>query len=157
MKGGSFFLLLFFYFLPWNNYHDVQFAQFELSQTDQSFALKITVEEKALFTLSKDFARMDSFEQLAEINDYLQLTTQWVINDEPLVVCDYTFLLKEGHFLIEGHSENAHKEVESLSFINEFLIDEIPNHMNIIHFNLNEQLRSFKMDKSRQKISLVFD
>jgi len=115
MKGGSFFLLLFFYFLPWNNYHDVQFAQFELSQTDQSFALKITVEEKALFTLSKDFARMDSFEQLAEINDYLQRTTQWVINDEPLVVCDYTF------------------------------------------FNLNEQLRSFKMDKSRQKISLVFD
>lgn len=157
MKGVSFFLLPLFYFLSWNNYHDVQFAQFELSQTKQSLVIKITVEEKAIFTVWNDFNRMDSFEQLAQINDYLQRTTQWVINDEPLVFCDYTFLLKEGHFLIEGHIENGRKEVNSLFFINEFLIDEILNHMNIIHFRLNEQLRSFKMDKNRQKISLVYD
>jgi len=68
-----------------------------------------------------------------------------------------SFLQKEGHFLIEGHIENGYKGVESLSFINEFLVDEVLNHVNIIHFRLNEQLRSFKMDKNRQKISLVYD
>lgn len=157
MRGVSFFLLPLFFFLLWNNFHDVQFAQFELSQTKQSLVIKIIVDEKAIFTVWKDFSRIDSFEQLAQINDYLQRKTQWVINDEPQVVCDYTFLLKEGHFLIEGHIENGPKEVDSLSFINEFLIDEIINHVNIIHFRLNEQLRSFKMDKNRQKISLVYD
>ena len=157
MKEVSFFLLPLFLFLPWSNFHDVQFAQFELSQTKQSLVIKITVEENALFTVWKDFNRMDSFEQHAQINDYVQRTTHWGINNEPLVVCDYTFLQKEGHFLIEGHIENGYKGVESLSFINEFLVDEVLNHVNIIHFRLNEQLRSFKMDKNRQKISLVYD
>ena len=73
------------------------------------------------------------------------------------MVCNYTFLQKEGHFLIQAHIKNASKEVESLSLINTFLVDEIMNHVNIIHFRINEQLRSFKMDKNRQKISLVFD
>ena len=157
MNRVSFFLLPFFYFHSWNNYHDVQFAQFELSQTNQSLTLRIRVEEKTLLTIWKDFVPMESYEQVAKINDYIQLTTQWFINDERLKVCDYTFLQKEGHFLIQAHIKNASKEVESLSLINTFLVDEIMNHVNIIHFRINEQLRSFKMDKNRQKISLVFD
>ena len=157
MKVVTFFLLSLFFFLPWNNFHDVQVAQFELSQNKQSLVLKIEVESKDIFRALTDLEDLPLYQQNAEINDYLQRTTQWFINDEPLAICNYTFLVVDGHFLIESRVKNTYSTIKHVFFVNEFLLDEIPDHMNIIHFRLKEQLRSFKMDKSRQKISLVYD
>jgi hypothetical protein len=146
-----------FSFLFWTTSHDVQLSQFDLSQSGTALVLNIKVEQIDLFRSLKDFESMTSTQKKAEINDYLQHKTSWSINSTSFSICDYTYTIKAGHFFIQGYLENVPKKIKQIRFVNEFLTEEIAGHLNIIHFNLGPQLRSFKMDENRQEITVAFN
>ena len=137
--------------------HDVQMSQFELFRAQGEIVLTINVEQADLFRSWKGFQTMSLKEQKAEVNDYLQHKTSWTINETSFSICDYSLVQDEGHFLIQGYFENVPLKIEQIYFSNEFLMEEIYGHLNIVHFKLNQQLRSFRMDKSRQKITVKFN
>jgi hypothetical protein len=137
--------------------HDVQFTQFEISQNNREIIVTINVEKIDLFNSLRNFEIMTSAQRKTEINDYLQRKTFWKINKTPFSVCDYSFIQKKNHFIIKGYIENIPEEIKHIYFMNAFLNEEIFGQLNIIHFNLNHQLRSFKMNANRQEITLEYN
>lgn len=136
--------------------HEVELSQFELYRNQDELALRIDVEQTDFINLWKGFKDLSFDEKTAKINDYLQRKTAWKFNSISFSICNYTFIEKERHFIIMGVFDEAPKKIKKVHLTNEFLIDEIYNHMNIIHFNLNKRFRSFKMDKDRQEIKVTF-
>ena len=137
--------------------HDVQMSQFELSRSGIDLVLTINVEKANFFHSLKNFQTMILKEQKAEVNDYLQRKTLWIINESSHYICNYSLVQDKSHFLIQGYFENVPQKIDQIYFKNEFLTEEIYGHLNIVHFRLNQQLRSFKMDKSRKKITVKFN
>ena len=137
--------------------HDVQMSQFELSRSGIDLVLTINVEKANFFRSLKNFQTMILKEQKAEVNDYLQRKTLWIINESSHYICNYSLVQDKDHFLIQGYFENMPQKIDQIYFKNEFLTEEIYGHLNIVHFRLNQQLRSFKMDKSREKITVEFN
>ena len=137
--------------------HDVQMSQFELSRSGIDLVLTINVEKANFFRSLKNFQTMILKEQKAEVNDYLQRKTLWIINESSHYICNYSLVQDKSHFLIQGYFENVPQKIDQIYFKNEFLTEEIYGHLNIVHFRLNQQLRSFKMDKSRKKITVKFN
>jgi hypothetical protein len=132
-------------------------SQFELSRSGIDLVLTINVEKANFFRSLKNFQTMILKEQKAEVNDYLQRKTLWIINESSHYICNYSLVQDKGHFLIQGYFENMPQKIDQIYFKNEFLTEEIYGHLNIVHFRLNQQLRSFKMDKSREKITVEFN
>ena len=149
-------LLLLFALLSGKTNHDVQMTQFELSQQKGTLALTIKVEKMDFFRSWKGFEFLAMNQQKAIINDYLQHNTFWSFNGLPFSLCTYEIQEDNEHFFIRANFENAPLKIVQVRFRNRFLIEEIKGHLNIIHINLNEQRRSFKMDKKRQVITLEY-
>lgn len=147
---NCFFLLLFnFSLFSLSASHDVQMTQFELFQLQEELVLTIQVERKDLYRSWEGFEKRVYDSQIAELNDYLQRKTQWVINETSFSICDYMIFQDEEHFIIRGYFENVPPEIYKVDFWNEFLIEEINGQLSIIHLSINEKFRSFKMDKNR--------
>ena len=154
---NCFFLLLFnFSFSSLSTSHDVQMTQFELFQSQEELVLTIQVERTDLYRSWEGFEKRVYDSQIAELNDYLQRKTQWVINETSFSICDYMIFQDEEHFIIRGYFENVPQKINKIDFSNEFLIEEINEQLNIIHLSINQKLRSFRMDKNRTVIHLEF-
>ena len=71
-------------------------------------------------------------------------------------ICDYTYFNRGEHQIIKGYSEFEAQQINRIDLMNVFLVEELKNHLNIVHINLNQKLRSFKMNKNRTTIKAEY-
>lgn len=155
IKASALFWSFFIFWSLWTN-HEVQLTAFELTQEKQQLRLTISIEQTDLFTYWDNFESMSTAQQKAQLNDYLQQTTQWWINDSSFSICDYHFQRKEGHLLLTGYFSTPPATIQHIRLKNQFLVDRLNDHLNIIHFKFNNRLRSFRMDQQRQQLVVDF-
>ena len=148
-------LLLFF--LSLNTIHEVEMTSFTLSKVDRELQVTIKVNRADIHRAWKDFDRYDAAHQKAILDDYLQVKTQWKVNQRSLILCDYTYIDRGEHVIIKGYSEFKAQQINRIDLMNVFLVEELKNHLNIVHINLNKRLRSFKMKNNRTKIQAVYN
>lgn len=139
------------------NSHEVQLARFELSQSEGGqLALEVFVEKHDLYSSWSNFELLDINTKKAVLNDYLATHTQWWFNQKEYTICSYILSMDTNHFTLRGSFENPPPSIHSIELHNQFLLQEIPDHLNIIHVKLHQKLRSFRMDKKRQNITLEY-
>lgn len=148
------FLLTLFLF-PLNS-HEVQLARFELTQANGQLKLDIFVEKEDMNALKNNFTKLQLNEKMAFVNDYIASHTEWYFNQQLYIICNYNYTSDSRHLRLAGHFNEAPENIKRIQVNNRFLIQEIPGHLNIIHLKLDEKLRSFRMDKQRQKITINY-
>ena len=141
--------------LPLNS-HEVQLARFELTQVNGQLKLEIFVEKEDMNAFQYDFTKFQLNEKIAFVNDYIATHTEWYFNQQLYIICNYNYTSDSHHLSLVGHFNEAPENIKSIQVNNRLLIQEIPGHLNIIHVKLNEKLRSFRMDKQRQKITINY-
>lgn len=147
-------LLTLFLFLL--NSHEVQLARFELTQNDGQLKLEIFIEKDDINACQNDFNKLPLNEKKAFLNDYITSHTEWYFNQNPYTICNYNYTSDSHHLTLIGYFSEAPENIQSIQVNNRLLIQEIPGHLNIIHVKLDEKLRSFRMDKQRQKITINY-
>lgn len=138
------------------NSHEVQLARFELTQNDGQLKLEIFIEKDDINACQNDFNKLPLNEKKAFLNDYITSHTEWYFNQKPYTICNYNYTSDSHHLTLIGYFREAPENVQSIQVNNRLLIQEIPGHLNIIHVKLDEKLRSFRMDKQRQKITINY-
>lgn len=138
------------------NSHEVQLARFELTQKNGQLKLEIFVEKEDMNASQNDFNKLPLNKKKAFLNDYIASHTEWYFNQKPYTICNYNYTSDSHHLTLIGYFREAPENVQSIQINNRLLIQEIPGHLNIIHVKLNEKLRSFRMDKQRQKITINY-
>lgn len=149
-------LYLFTLFIFPLNSHEVQLARFELTQKNGHLKLEIFVEIKDLNACKNNFSELHLNEKTAFLNDYIANQTEWYFNNQRKTICAYTYTSDLNHLKLVGYFNQVPKNIQSIQVNNRLLIQEIPDHLNIVHINLYEKLRSFRMDKQRQKITINY-
>jgi len=144
-------------FLALNTIHEVEMTSFELSKVDSALVVTIKVNRADIRRAWKDFERNDSAHQKAILDDYLQVKTQWKLNQRNVSICNYVYFDRGEHLIIKGYSTLEIQKIDRIDFINTFLVEELSNHLNIVHLDLNQRLRSFKMNKNRTVIKAEYD
>ena len=147
--------LLFLFLFPFNS-HEVQLARFELTQKNGQLKLEIFVEKEDMNACQNDFNELPLNEKTAFLNDYIASHTEWYFNQKPYTICNYNYTSDSHHLTLVGYFSEAPENIQSIQVNNRLLIQEIPDHLNIIHVKLDEKLRSFRMDKQRQKITINY-
>ena len=147
--------LLFLFLFPFNS-HEVQLARFELTQNDGQLKLEIFIEKDDMNACQNDFNKLPIDEKKAFLNDYIASNTEWYFNQKPNTICNYNYTSDSHHLTLVGYFSEAPENIQSIQVNNRLLIQEIPGHLNIIHVKLDEKLRSFRMDKQRQKITINY-
>lgn len=138
------------------NSHEVQLARFELSLIEDHLKLEIFVEKEDLNFSFNRFELLEANEKEAVLNDYIATYINWYINDQQYDICSFDYSADLYHLRLEGYFGPFKKDIQRIQISNRFLIEEIPEHLNIIHVNLNQKLRSFRMDTERQYISIEY-
>ena len=144
-------------FLALNTIHKVEMTSFELSKVDNALIVTIKVNRADIRKAWKGFESKDSAHQKAILDDYLQVKTQWKLNQCNMSMCNYVYFDRGEHLIIKSYSTFKIQEIDRIDFINTFFVEELSNHLNIVHLDLNQRLRSFKMNKNRTVIKAEYD
>ena len=148
------YLLTLFVFPPES--HEVQLARFELAPMEGHLRLEIFVEKEDLNACWANFGELFTDEKKAVLSDYIATHTAWFLNDKPYDICSYNLSSDVNHLMLYGYFNTPPDNIQNIQLNNRFLIQEIPNHINIIHLKLHQRLRSFRMDNKRQKITIEY-
>ena len=81
-------------FLALNTIHEVEMTSFELSKVDSALVVTIKVNHADIRRAWKYFERNDPAHQKAILNDYLQVKTQWKLNQRNVSICNYVYFDK---------------------------------------------------------------
>ena len=110
------------FFLSLSTIHEVEMTSFALSKVNRELQVTIKVNRADIQKAWKDFERYDAAHQKAILDDYLQVKTQWKVNQRNLSICDYTYFTRGEHQIIKGYSEFEAQQTNRIDLMNVFLV-----------------------------------
>lgn len=144
------FCLLFFSFvniISIESEHDIAIAVFDFTQKEEKIILDIHFDKE---DLEAALAEKESVENYLFDHLKIQVNHQYIpIKIDQININDF-------HYEIKGSLNLKAQKIQSIHIQNTCLVEEIPNHSNVIHANFNDKTRGFRMHLDRQEISFEY-
>ncbi|MTB52533.1 hypothetical protein [Lewinella sp. W8] len=132
--------------------HDVAMATFRVSQTENGLALELTFDQhdylKVLDLTPKDVTPQ-------QVQDYLDLSTTWVINGEERELLIDKLTTQDHHIVAYGKFDQSKENICDFLVRNEFLL-EVEDQTNVLVLALPEKTRGFRMHEGRREIAVSY-
>lgn len=137
--------------------HDSKIALFDLFKENNSLELsmRLDLDDLAIaLAISPDF---EPCEYAPQISDYILDRLKIKINDKAIDIC-ISEQTKDEHYLeIKASLGITEYGIKQIDVWNTCLIDNIEDHSNIVHARIREKTRSFRMNKDRTSISIIYN
>jgi len=152
-------LLLILLLQPCNFVHDIAMAVFNIELNDKLLTLNIKLDKEDLEgLLSVDTENeIDLTHEVSLVQEYVDKNFYLLTNDLKVNFRVESISKNDYFYHVKMISINQFEEViSSFQLKNTCLVETVNGHSNIINFKLNEQSRSFRMHKGRQRIEVQF-
>ena len=133
--------------------HDVAIAIFRMTETSEATIVEITLDEQDIaYELNELHVPYDH----KNIEQYLTANFQ-IFADSNIAQYEVTAITKQSnHLHITARLSKHLTHYSTLQIVNRCFVS-IPDHSNIIQLELNNEVRDYRMHKTRQTIEVQYD
>ena len=151
-----YFLFLIWSVLPFslNSFHDIPLAQFNLKVIGTDIEVRMLFDQNdwdmIVTSMYNDTPNADLH------HAYIIQHSAWKVNQQitKLEICSSEKW--DDHYFFTGYLITQNEPITSIGVHNNCLVDHIPNHANIFHFQYGQQKRTYKLDLGRQQTEVKF-